>query len=130
MSDEHSATPRPTKAHQRRRAPGYGTTQLVEAPGVRGKTLFGLGSVYATPAVLRHLSDASVHPATLLASHQGGFWGDLSPTDAQANNRALRSGARILSRFVVAGEAIYVITEAESDEGVRKATTLLFAKEY
>jgi hypothetical protein len=125
MAEENTSRPKACQGACQKSA-----TQAIEKPPVPGKQLFGLGSVYATPAVLRHLEKSSVYPATLLASHQAGHWGELDDDDSRANDTALRSGARILSRFVVAGEPIYVITDAATDEGARSATTLLFAKEY
>jgi hypothetical protein len=91
---------------------------------------FGLGSVYATPAVLAHLVSQSISAASLLQRHQRGDWGELVREDAEANQRALCDGSRILSAYNVAAKRIYVITEATSGDGTRRATTLLFAEEY
>jgi hypothetical protein len=96
----------------------------------RQPALFWLGSVYATPAVLAHLASNSVSAANLLQRHQRGDWGDLEREDAEANQRALRDGSRILSAYDVATKRIYIITEAASDDGIRHTTTLLFAEEY
>lgn len=92
--------------------------------------LFDLGRLLATPAALAHLAGQAVSPADLLRKHCWGEWGDLSAEDKAANTLALRLGGRILSAYQVAGELIYVITESESECGVRSATTMLLAKEY
>jgi hypothetical protein len=95
-----------------------------------GKPLFGLGSVYATPAVLDHLAKCGYLPNALLGRHVHGDYGELGEEDRNANDQALIHGSRILSTYRIEGEKIYVITEAADDEGVRCATTLLFASEY
>jgi len=46
--------------------------------------------------------------------------------DAQANEAALQTGARLLSVYTVAGVKCFVITEAEP----RAVTTILLADEY
>jgi hypothetical protein len=92
--------------------------------------LFGLGSVYATPAVLRHLEQHGRKPSELLAYHAGGEWGHVPPKDADANDRAVNDGSRILSAYLVEGRRIWVITDAANDDGARTSTVLLFAEEY
>lgn len=92
--------------------------------------LFGLGHVYATPAVLRHLSVHGRFAAELLAYHAGGEWGSVPTEDATSNMRAVKDGSRILSAYLVEGRRIWCITEAADDEGTRHSTVLLFAEEY
>lgn len=89
------------------------------------KPLFPLGQVVATPAVLEHLKNTGMHPFILLARHQFGDWGIVPKEDAQANRDALKYGNRILSSYDVAGETVWIITEAD-----RSSTTLLFPSEY
>ncbi|RYH28382.1 MAG: hypothetical protein EON54_23420, partial [Alcaligenaceae bacterium] len=86
------------------------------------KALFGLGSLYATPAVVRHLELHGRFPAELLGYHAGGEWGQLPSEDAAANDRAVKDGSRILSAYVVEGRRIWVITDAADDDGVRSST--------
>jgi hypothetical protein len=50
-----------------------------------------------------------------LGRHQVGDWGDTGLEDARANRAALRSGARLLSVYRVAGVKVWVITDAETD---------------
>ena len=95
-----------------------------------GKSLFSLGQVYATPAVLAHLERHAIFPSALLGPHCHGEYGQLDEEDRKANDEALIHGGRILSVFVVEGERIYVITDAADDQDVRHATTLLFPREY
>jgi hypothetical protein len=95
-----------------------------------GKSLFSLGQVYATPAVLAHLEKHAIYPSALLGPHCHGEYGLLDEEDRQANDDALIHGGRILSAFVVEGERIYAITDAADEQGIRHATTLLFPREY
>ena len=95
-----------------------------------GKSLFSLGQVYATPAVLAHLEKHAIYPSALLGPHCHGEYGQLDEEDRQANDNALIHGGRILSSLSVEGEHIYIITDAADEQGVRHATTILFAREY
>lgn len=66
-----------------------------------------------------------------LHRYQLGGWGDLYAEDAQLNKAVLRSGARIMSVYVVKrGGKIWIITEAANENGQRAATTVLFPNEY
>jgi hypothetical protein len=95
-----------------------------------GQPLFALGRVVATPGVLRQLCAANYLPSTFLSRHQHGQWGNLDEEDCKQNDRAVIDGSRILSAYEVAGEKVYVITEAVDDAGNRTTTTLLLASEY
>ncbi|SOD25361.1 hypothetical protein SAMN05518800_1870 [Variovorax sp. YR752] len=95
-----------------------------------GKPLFTLGRCMSTPAVLAYLAAHGVQPLTLLMRHQHGDWGNVDEDDAQVNNHAVHSGARLLSSFTVAYAVIWVITEAVGDDGMRAASTLLYPDEY
>jgi hypothetical protein len=56
----------------------------------------------------------------LLERHQSGDWGDVPKQDALKNEFSVRYGFRIVSSYWVAGERLWIITEAD-----RSATTLL-----
>ena len=125
-------------------------------PGARGsargaeqRMRVPLGHLVATRAVDRHLLGEAEGRAFVMAClrrHAGGDWGDLDGHDAEANNLALVTGARILSSYLIpeqvrrdAGvddgdgighERLWIITEAEDSEGVRSQTTLLFPSDY
>jgi hypothetical protein len=86
---------------------------------------FSLGPVYATPGALELLKRAGVNAWPLLKRHVNGDWGDVSPEDAQENELSVREGFRILSSYRLAGEKVWIITEAD-----RSATTLLLPDEY
>lgn len=86
--------------------------------------LFPLGSVVITsnansilpPSVARHF----------LERHAKGDWGDLDQDDREQNQRALREGLRLFSRYTDGkGKVVYVITESD-----RSSTTVLLAEDY
>ncbi len=86
-------------------------------------SLFSLGQVVATPGALTALQKAGQQPQEFLARH---LQGDLCEEDRQENALSLERGFRLLSRYnTSAGEALYVITEAD-----RSVTTLLLPEEY
>jgi len=88
--------------------------------------LFPLGRTVATPGALKALQEAQQMPQTFLERHVRGDWGDLGQEDVQANEDALKTGARLLSAYSTRlAEKLWVITEAD-----RSATTLLLPSEY
>ena len=123
-------------------------------PGARGaassaeqRMRVPLGHLVATRSVDRRLLGGAEGRAFVMAClrrHAGGDWGDLDSHDAEANNLALVTGARILSSYLipdevrrgaavddgVGDERLWIITEAEDSEGVRSQTTLLFPSDY
>jgi len=65
-------------------------------------------------------------PAEYLARHHSGDWGDLDAHDKRENERALRTGARLLSAYAVSPlNTLWVITEAD-----RSSTCLLLPEDY
>jgi hypothetical protein len=83
--------------------------------------LFPLGRIVATPGAMGLIRSAGedLLPA-LLERHRSGDWGDVPKEDARENEFSVRHGFRIVSSYRVAGERLWVITEAD-----RSATTLL-----
>ncbi|HZU30082.1 MAG TPA: hypothetical protein VFB79_03145 [Candidatus Angelobacter sp.] len=95
------------------------------------ETLFPLGQILATPGVLAALEEAGSNPLIWIFRHAAGDWGTLSADDMKANSQALKDGSRILSAYLLStGVKIWVITEAEDENGNRVSTTLLRADEY
>jgi hypothetical protein len=84
---------------------------------------FALGQLLATPAALEALTSDDL--LIIIQRHAVGDWGELCEEDIAANQRALLDGSRILSGYTVAGERLWVITEAD-----RSATTVLLPEEY
>jgi hypothetical protein len=66
-----------------------------------------------------------------LRRHAAGDWGDLGAEDKAANERALRDGSRLFSKYHTnRDEAIWIITEAVGDDGKRASTCVLLPDEY
>lgn len=95
---------------------------------------FELGQLCYTPGAQSALEQYQVSPLDLITRHVNGDWGEVCPDDAQANEDALRTGARLLSSYALqqpegsdlsASVKIWVITEAD-----RSVTTLLLPEEY
>lgn len=74
---------------------------------------FSPGEIVATRGADALLRERNLHPVRLLARHLAGDWGEVGAEDAQANEAALQTGARLLSVYTVAGVKLFVITEAE-----------------
>ncbi|WP_241139593.1 plasmid related protein [Achromobacter xylosoxidans] len=91
----------------------------------RRRLPISLGQVVATPGALNLLQRASLNPFQMLLRHRSGDWGDVQPEDALANEAAAIHGNRVISSYEVAGERLWIITEAD-----RSATTLLLPEEY
>ena len=92
---------------------------------------FSLGQVLATPGALEALAAAGLNAEALLARHLAGDWGDLDAEDKRLNDEAMLDGSRILSAYTLnTGEKLWVITEAEDDEGYRASSVLLRPDEY
>ena len=90
-----------------------------------GQPLFSLGMIVATRSVLTHLDRHAINAQGYLKRHVTGDWGDIPQEDAETNRDAVKYGARILSAYDLAGERVWIITEAD-----RSSTTLLFPSEY
>ena len=112
-------------------------TVLVPTEVVDRQRLFAFGPLVATPGALRALVAEGADPARLLARHGAGDWGHLCAEDHDANDEAVRSGARILSAYELGSTRLWIITDAETEgplspAGVRPryATTLLLPFEY
>ena len=85
---------------------------------------FPLGRVVITPNALEQLSPADVQLG--LQRHHAGDWGDLGEEDWMENDKALRTGLRLLSSYRSGGGVTFwVITESD-----RSATTLLMPEDY
>ena len=98
------------------------------------KALFQLGSIGMTPGV-KELKDKKTLTNALLLKliyrHQCGDWADCYPEDAEANKQALIDGSRVFSVYNLNLElTLWIITEAEDDNGNRSNTTILLPSEY
>lgn len=88
--------------------------------------LFQLGTIVATPGALDLLLPLEATSEQLLKRHVTGDYGDVCAEDKEANDGALKCGARIMSVYKVDGDTkVWIITEAD-----RSVTTLLLPSEY
>ena len=84
-----------------------------------------LGHVVATPGALALAREHGLDVVALLHRHRAGDWGDVSEHDAQANDRSVQNGTRVLSAYQTRGGKLWVLTEAD-----RSATTVLLPSDY
>jgi hypothetical protein len=90
-----------------------------------------LGQIVATPAALAAIEASSQNPAKFLRRHASKDWGDLDDEDKRLNDEAVQDGSRILSAYhTTDGTKVWIVTEAEGDDGQRAATTILLPEEY
>lgn len=93
--------------------------------------LFKPGRIVATPLALEALEQTGQNIWEFLARHLAGDWGVVDAEDKLANNEAVKDGSRILSAYILkTGQKIWLVTEAEGDDGDREATTGLLPDEY
>lgn len=87
---------------------------------------FPLGRCVVTPTALAVLKCHNLSLWDLLRRHQQGDWGDVCAEDAEANERALITGQRLLSIYTLPDEQrLYLLTEAD-----RSLSSLLLPGEY
>lgn len=86
-------------------------------------TLFDLGHVVATPAILSKLDRHDINQ--LLGRHATGDWGDLGVSDRAANDYAVERALRIFSAYGTLAEKVWIITEAD-----RSSTCILLPEDY
>ena len=91
----------------------------------RTRPLFPLGQIVATPGVLEHFDRYEINAQLFIERHQCGDWGCVGPEDAQENDLSVEHGFRVLSAYDIAGERVWIITEAD-----RSSTCILFPSEY
>lgn len=88
-------------------------------------TLFELGSVVITPALLSLFQGQQASTADFLLRHQTGDFGNICADDVEANQHAVHNHTRILSIYQLGEIKFWIITEAD-----RSSTTLLLPDEY
>ena len=92
---------------------------------------FSLGQILATPGALEALQESGQSPAEFLHRHVTGDWGEVCSGDKQLNDQSLVDGSRLMSGYRTGkGVKLWVITEAQDDDGHRAATTILLPDEY
>ena len=93
---------------------------------------FQISRLLITPSAQDALAATGESPlAFIFGRHARGDWGEVDAEDAALNDEALKDGSRLLSAYHLKdGTKIWVITEAEDDNGQREATTILLPEEY
>ena len=99
------------------------------------QVVFPLGNVYMTPGISMASDAFKKEAASCFTRHSKGDWGTLDKHDWEMNQEALVNGGRILSNYEMDCEEddpdrLWIITEAEDENGSRAATTLLLPSEY
>jgi hypothetical protein len=89
------------------------------------RVLFRMGRIVATAAATEVLERVPFASLELLVRHVTGDFGLVGEEDAAANRDAIRNDSRVVSVYEVAGERIWLITEAD-----RSVTTFLLPEEY
>jgi hypothetical protein len=93
--------------------------------------LFKPGRILASPGCIHELERAGQNLWEFMARHIAGDWGVVDADDAEANNESLKDGSRLLSAYLLkTGEKIWIITEAEDENGHRIASTGILPSEY
>ena len=87
--------------------------------------LIELGRVVVTRTVLEHLEHEAADIQPFLKRHEHGDWGDVTPSDAEANLLGAIHGGRTFSAYEVANKRVWIITEAD-----QTSTAVLFPSEY
>lgn len=93
--------------------------------------LFQPGQILATPGALEALETTGQTVIEFLSRHLAGEWGEISIEDKALNDAALQDGSRLLSSYILKdGTKLWIISEAEDENGRRVATTALLPDEY
>lgn len=94
---------------------------------------FQLGEVSITHGARDEFEKLGINPRAFLRRHMRGDWGDVCDDDRQANEDALKTGARIFSVYKderLEDGRFWIITDGDDEAGVRHATTILLPSEY
>lgn len=92
----------------------------------QSKPLFQVGQCVATPGALEAMGKAGQAPSDFLNRHVRGDWGDVCLEDAEANQKSLKDGSRLLSSYrTKLNVKLWIITEAD-----RSSSCILLPEEY
>ncbi len=95
------------------------------------KIRFNPGQVVLTPGAIDLLAEAGQTPGEFLKRHICGDWGDLSEGDKQANEKSMKTGARLMSAYPTKkANSLWIISEASDNPTQRELTTLLLPSDY
>jgi len=92
---------------------------------------FHPGQIVATPGALEALAQSGQDAGFFLDKHLSGDWGEVDAEDRAANDAALLDGSRLLSSYrTLKGVVIWLLTEAEGDDGKRASSCVTTPSEY
>lgn len=95
------------------------------------KARFHPGHVLTTCGALAMLQRNQSSGLEYLRRHLSADWGCVPTEDWEANDEALKTGARLMSVYELAdGTKLWIVTEGADASGQRGATTLLLPDEY
>jgi len=88
---------------------------------------FRLGQTVMTRGVSDYVVENRLHVELheLFLRHYNGDWGNVPREDKKYNDQALKNGERLVSKYKLGDEDVYIITEWD-----RSVTTVLFPSEY
>ncbi|CAK1715095.1 Type I restriction endonuclease subunit M [Vibrio crassostreae] len=87
---------------------------------------FDLGKVVCTQGIAELLNNnIGVNLPIYLHRHQNGDWGNVCVEDKLTNDKATKTGERVLSSYTICNEQVWIITERD-----RSCTTILLPNEY
>ncbi|TYG35307.1 hypothetical protein FW755_09485 [Lonepinella koalarum] len=84
---------------------------------------FPVGRLLVTPTIMELFAYEKI--VDLLIRYGSRDWGDLCDEEKSLNDQAIENGNRILARYQIDDEKIYIITESD-----RSCTTVLMSYEY
>jgi len=94
-------------------------------------TKFPIGQLVATPGAIEAMEESGQEAGFFVDQHVTGNWGIVDAGDWQLNDQALVDGSRLLSAYMtLKGKKIWIITEAQDNDGKRAATTILLPEDY
>ena len=92
---------------------------------------FSLGQILSTRGALEALQESGQTPHFFLSRHVRGDWGEVCQEDKDLNDQAVVDGSRILSAYrTLKNVRLWIVTEAEDDQGHRISSTILRPSEY
>jgi hypothetical protein len=96
-------------------------TQTQSAPAA----LFETGQFYLTRSAQSLLAEHKQSAVPFYDRHIAGDWSEMDLGDQRANEFAIKRGERIVSKYRLGTNNIWIITEAD-----RSSTTMLLPEEY
>lgn len=123
-------------ADEKRDYRSFPTLQPPEATNMTTHDRFELGQKVITASVINLIEEEKINSMDvlkMLVQHHLGIWGDTNPEDTKENDRAVKTGDRLMSVYNVKGIKFWIITDPAPDfDNPRKrlSTTVLLPEDY